>query len=261
MTTERDTDPDSVDAGPTRNISDAAAPVDDFGQGRVAGALRKNAPLLVAVALAFAFGPAISRLLDTYRGVVLQVKDDETLIGLADKPPRGVAPLSAKEGEIVLKDRGSWSARVVPSTTADRPLLALHARFNRQYTGTVIQVDAPRTPTGAATALLFLDDGTKLTISLWGDHLAAIAAGSRVRKEPGSWEPILVDEALDPAPAPVDAITGNPQPYTPVTSPDYFEAQSPSVVVKPEAKAKPPAPPPAEATPPSATPPARPLSD
>lgn len=175
----------------------------DITDIKIQGPFRRNAPLFAGVMIVLVVGPAISRMLESYRGILLEVGSEEMMIGLDGRPPKWISIIDAELGAIIQKDHFAWLPEVVPSEAADHQLLRMHRRYSRTYAGVIIRINPPMTPTGASTALVQLEDGTKINVPLWGDHLATAQVGSRVKKEPGSWEPVLEDDTIvDIAPPP-----------------------------------------------------------
>ncbi len=210
---------------------------------KLQGPMRRNAPLFVGVIIVLIVGPTLSRMLETYRGIALEVRDDQMMIGLEGKPPKwidvdvdiGVDTGVAELGSIIQKERFAWLPAVVPSEPTDHQLLRMHKRYSRAYTGVVIRISPPRTPTGASIALVQLDDGTKLNVPLWGDHLAAAQVGIRVKKEPGTWEPVLDgDTVVDIAPPPNTPPKSPPN--TPPETPPKTPPKSPKDAPQPDRK-------------------------
>lgn len=190
---------------PTGGDEPGEASANDDGVGlKVQGPLRRNAPLIIGILVIMAVGPSVSTLLDEYRGIVLEVRAGEMLLGFTEKPPRMIDAIPARDGDIIAKERLSWSPTIAPRVAADHQLVALHTRFTRTYTGVVILISPPKTLNGPHTALVQLDDGDKINIPLYGEHLGTIQVGSRLQKESGMWEPILVPsgDVTNPTPRP-----------------------------------------------------------
>lgn len=178
---------------------DTAPPASDPGPEeplKLQGPLRRNAPMLLGVVVVLAVGPSLSRLLDTYRGVVLGHEEGRTVIAFQERPPRDISALDAQPGDIVQKERFAWTPVVVPRQAEDRPLYELHQRYNSSYEGIILRIDPPRVPSGPHSAIVQLQSGEKLSVPLHGTHLSSAQVGHRLRKLPGSWEPVLVPEAL-----------------------------------------------------------------
>ncbi len=169
-----------------------------------------------------AVGPSVSNLLDAYRGIVLRVQGDDMLVAFAEKAPKNFDKITAKAGDIVEKERMSFNPRVVAREAGDHQLVSLHARFVKKYSGVIVLINPPKTPHGPHTAIIQLEDGKKLNVPLYGEHLSTAEVGSHVRKEPEAWEPFLVPENEVTAPAPPE----KPEP-TPDPSPDPSPTPTP----------------------------------
>lgn len=177
---------------------------------KVPGPLRRSKWLLLTLLAALVVGPWISRYIETYRVVVLDVRDDEMLFGYATLPPRWVARTDAKPGQIVAKERFSWSPDVSKEQLRDKPLLDLYVRYADSYQGTIVKIRDPYKPDGAHVAVVKIDRGGEVTLPLWADHLAGAEVGRRVEKLPGSWDPVLTDDR---------ATTARTQPVPPARPP------------------------------------------
>lgn len=173
--------------------------IDPDADIKLPGPIRRNAPLLAGIAAVIIVGPAFSRLIEGYRGVVLDVAEGEMFVGFDGTPPKWAADVGSTPGDIVAKERGSWDATVVPTDAADHALVKMQKRYARTYKGTVLRIAKPKVPNGPHIALVQLDPadgGGKMNLPLHGQHLAACAVGSRLEKTASSWEPVLMDEPL-----------------------------------------------------------------
>lgn len=176
-----------VEVGDTKQRGDT----DDL---RVPGPLRRNAGLLAVVLAAVVLGPAISRVLSTYRGIVLEVRDDQMLVAQANVAPKWVDAIGAQAGRVVHKAIGAWDPTTVESEPRDFKLTQLYERYVRIYEGLIVAINPPNSPSGASTAVIELDGGGRTHVSLWADHLAGAAVGRRVKKAINSWDPVLLDD-------------------------------------------------------------------
>src|SRR5690606_34331634 len=138
--------------------------------------------------------PAIQRLLESYRGIVLEVTDGEALVQLASLPAEWRDEIDAPPGSIVDKQRGHWRADISSPETTDRPLLELYARYTSVYEGTIVELRPALSPQAASVAIVELADGKRLHVPLWSAQLSTAAVGRRLQKRSGSWEPELVPE-------------------------------------------------------------------
>jgi hypothetical protein len=176
-------------------LSEGASLIDnDDSPPKFQGAFRRNSPLLLGVLLVAVSGPSLTRLIENYRGVVLEYRDDQMLVGLREPaPPKWVAAIEVELGSIVLKEGGDWTSRVVPTAPTDHQLIRLHRRYNSTYEGTIVRIREPRVHAGPHVAIVECGDGKKRMVELWGMHLASAQVGSRVEKRMHSWEPVLTD--------------------------------------------------------------------
>jgi len=164
------------------------------------GPLRRNAPLLAGVAVVLIVGPAFSRLIESYRGIVLEIREGQMFIAREGRPPEWVGQVPGSPGDILVKERMQWSPHTLPPRGDDRELVKLYERYTRTYKGTILRISKPVVPNGPPVALVQLDGGGKMNLPLQGEQLAAAAVGSRLEKTPTSWEPVLVDAPLEDVP-------------------------------------------------------------
>jgi len=160
--------------------------------------LRRNAPLLLGVAAVLALSPVLTRFLDSYRAVVLEVEGSEMLIlkgGSPPPPPIWVSALAVEAGDVLVKERGSWSAELGQSQPSDREILELYRRWVSSYEGVIEKIDEAPSLESPSVARVRTDEGESLQVELWSENLGAAQVGRRLRKEPSSWEPVLVDKA------------------------------------------------------------------
>ncbi|MEL6547856.1 MAG: hypothetical protein AAFQ82_24735 [Myxococcota bacterium] len=161
----------------------------------VQGPIRRNLPLILAVLMVLAVGPAVSRLITHYRAVVLEVKDGQMLMiegRTPPPPPRWISAVPVEPGAIVEKQVGQWSPAAASAGPDDRTLLSYHERWARSYQGVITKIRPPLSPDGPSVAVLQLTDGTTLEVSLWSQDLASAAVGKGLEKRPGSWGPELM---------------------------------------------------------------------
>ncbi len=148
--------------------------------------------IILAVVLSFVFGPYLSQLLSTYRGIAIDLREGKALLAFSDSPQKWYdAPEGIKKGDIVEKDSGTWVGVKVTRKAQDRPLVALHERYNAAYQGIVIRIIPPRTPDGPSVAVLKLAEGGKKRVEIWATHLATLTIGSRLIKDTGGWSPYI----------------------------------------------------------------------
>lgn len=160
--------------------------------------LQRNLWLFVLVGAAFVVGKPVTRLLESYRGVILDIKDGEMYVAFADRVPRWVPQAddpNAQPGAVVAKEMGAWAAQSVEARGRDLPLVQLYGRYTIAYDAVIVRIDPPLAPGLPATATIDTDAGKRLRIPLGAEGLATAAAGRRLRKLPSSWDPILLDDA------------------------------------------------------------------
>ncbi|MEZ4273601.1 MAG: hypothetical protein R3C68_19835 [Myxococcota bacterium] len=178
---------------------------DDSDEFKLQGPFRRNMLLLAGVVMVTIAGPSISRVLEEYRGIVLDLRDDTMLLGFEGIAPKWVSAIEAQRGDLVEKSLGSWQPTVVEKRPGDHSLLKMHERYSRTYVGTVIRVNAPVSPKGPSSAVVQLDnDGGIIRETIWAEHLATIAVGSRLEKHAGAWDPVIVDGGVASQPVQFD---------------------------------------------------------
>jgi len=154
----------------------------------------------VVVLAGFVIGAPISRLLDTYRCVVLSRDGDKMFVAFEAMPPKYIDAIDAAQpGLIVTKERGAWNAEVSEPLGRDIKLMQMQKRYVSAYDATIVRIDKPLSAQQASVAVAELADGTRLRVSLYADDLAAAAVGRHLKKLPNSWDPILIDEPIPAA--------------------------------------------------------------
>ncbi|MEO1172808.1 MAG: hypothetical protein AAFX94_12285, partial [Myxococcota bacterium] len=169
---------------------------DELEKKAIQGPLRRNAPLLLVLVAVFAFAPSLSQLLKSYRAVVLESKDGRILLiesAEPPPPPRWASADGIEAGSVVEKAAGRWSPVAVDPAPKDAALLRYHERWTRAYEGTISKIYPPAAPGSPSVAVVTLEDGSTLSVSLWSQDLAEAAVGRRLKKEPSSWEPDLIE--------------------------------------------------------------------
>lgn len=160
--------------------------------------LQRNLWLFGLVGASFIAGKPVTRLLESYRGVILEAKDGEMYLAFADRVPRWVPQANdpnAQPGAVIAKEIGTWAAAPVEARGRDLPLVQMYGRYAATYDAVIVRIDPPLSPGLAATAVIDTDAGKRLRIPLGAEGLATAAAGRRLRKLPSSWDPILLDDA------------------------------------------------------------------
>ena len=159
--------------------------------------LQRNMWLFILLGASFIVGKPVTRLLESYRGVVLDVQNAEMYVAFADRAPRWVPQAddpNVQPGVMIDKQRGAWNVQGVEPKGRDLPLLQLFSRYTSTYNAVIVRIDAPLSPGMSATATIEIDGGKRLRIPLGAENLATAAAGRHLRKLAGSWDPILLDE-------------------------------------------------------------------
>ncbi len=167
---------------------------------RIDGPIRRNLGLFLAVAAILIVGPALSKMLTSYRGVVLEVRGDDMLVGLMELPPKWMDTIDAESGQIIEKSTWSWSPAPVEPEPIDTKLRDLHARYTLTYEGVIVELLPPPSQGGTTSAVVQTDDGGQEVIKLVAEHLLDAGQGDRVVKKLHSWDPVVVEKATaDPA--------------------------------------------------------------
>ena len=94
---------------------------DDQIELKIQGPIRRNWALLTGIVAIMLIAPSISRVLQVYRAVVLEVQDEKMFLGFRQRPPKWVDAITANQGDVINKDAGSWDPKVVPPLPADQP--------------------------------------------------------------------------------------------------------------------------------------------
>ena len=68
---------------------------------RIDGPIRRNLGIILAVVAVLVVGPTLSKVLKSYRGIVLEVRDDTMFVGLMDLPPKWMDAIGAAPGQII----------------------------------------------------------------------------------------------------------------------------------------------------------------
>lgn len=181
----------------TPSASPESGPPDDVDI-KPPGRLRQSAGLLLAVVAALALGPSITRVISSYRAIVLEVRDDQMHVAWEDNRPNDwVAAVDAQAGDMVEKQAWTWRPRVVERRPTDHPLIQLYERYSRTYTGTILKISPPRGLGDVGTALVQIDGGGRVAVPLY-NQLRVAEVGMRVQKRPSTWDPVLLEEPPKP---------------------------------------------------------------
>lgn len=158
------------------------------------GRLHRYRILLLLILASVVVGPAVGRFAESYRGIVLERQDEQALLAYAQRAPEWKEDIDGTPGTIIQKDRWRWHAERSQAEPRDLDLTQLYERYVKTYSGTIVAIQPPHHPGGAATAVVERDDGGRERIAIWADHLSTATVGSRVHKRPASWDPNLTDK-------------------------------------------------------------------
>ncbi len=189
----------SISNEPTLVGGARAAELDDLPRPRISDRWRRMAPILLVLVAVLAMGPFISRFIDTYRAVVMDVQDDKMMVQQAMRPPRWISAIDVKPGTVVMKDPFSWNPHAVDPTPKDAPLLELAERWQSTYEGVIVEMRPPNAPGRGAVAVVQTADGTRFEVSMFAEHLATASVGRILHKEPGSWDPVMMPMSKGPS--------------------------------------------------------------
>ena len=174
--------------------------MDEGSKRRVQGfRSRRIGTVFVAVAVMLVVSPFLTRLLSSFRGVVLEVRGDEMLVAYPELPPEWRARIPVEPGTLVAKEYWSWHPVPVASTPEDGKLLALYGRWAQAWEGHVVERVAPSPPREPfATIVVQTDAGERRSFSELVGNLEDAVVGQRVVKEAGEWDPRLVTSPAAP---------------------------------------------------------------
>ncbi|MBI5509575.1 MAG: hypothetical protein HY903_12555 [Deltaproteobacteria bacterium] len=215
---DRPSDRDDTTDEPLANLAGAPEDDDDLDVGARSIRLRIIYVVVGLVLLVLAF--VVGHWNETYRGVVLEVKDDRMLLGFARRPPDWVDGVITEPGHVVKKQAWRWDPEPEALGADDEELRALYERYARTYRGTVVEIRAPKQPGKFPVAEIRTDDGERVFVNLVDTVLMGVQINRRVEKVAGTWDPRLVPlaqgvvELLTPAAAGGDpgprAVDGGP---------------------------------------------------
>ncbi len=201
------------------NQDAAAADPDDEALPKNPSRFYRHRWLFLMVGILIVLGPALSRLIASYRGIVLEIQDDTMLVGFAQRPPQKIDRIDAPPGSIVEKSAGAWSPAPAAPLPEDRDLQRLYARWAETYTGTIVEIMPPHNPKGVSTAIVETDDGRRVSVPLWSEHLAGAARDLRVEKRANRWDPDLLPTDAAPPVAPAARPPADPGGVAPLNLP------------------------------------------
>jgi len=149
--------------------------------------------LIVLMVVVLLVAPLFTRLLNHYRAVVLEVHEDQMLVGRKDHLPLWVPAIAAPPGTVVAKQAGQWSAQTIEPGDQDAPLVDLFRRYSKKYIGRIVELHAPVVRMGAWAAVVETAGGQRIDAPLWSESLGGARVGLWLRKDFGTWEPVLID--------------------------------------------------------------------
>jgi hypothetical protein len=199
---------------------------------------RRNWGLGLVVIAGFVLGTPVTRLLDTYRGIVLNLDGDKMFLAFENKPPKLYDAMDgANPGTIVTKERGHWSAEVSEALGRDIKLIQMQKRYVSEYDATILRIDKPLSVQQASVAVAKTSDGNVLRVPLYAAELASAAVGRHLKKFANSWDPVLIDDAVPAIAAPPStnaaAPVAAPEPHEPPTD---VKPTAPPVPIVPPTK-------------------------
>jgi len=205
---------DGGDDGTAGDGSGGGIPSDDdvLRESRVQGMLRRNGWLFGSVLLALLLGPCLSRYIESYRAIVLDMREGEMLLARPNRPPSWVTSGQVDRGQLLEKRTGEWSPEVAERTPTDAELVALYDRYSKTYVGTVMEIAPPRNSTGTYTAVIQVDGDGRVGVPMFSEHLAGLMVGNRVQKLDGHWDPIIIDSGTSVQLAPGVGSPAKPPP-------------------------------------------------
>jgi hypothetical protein len=169
---------------------------------RLDGPIRRNLGIILAVVAVLVVGPTLSKVLKSYRGIVLEVRDDTMFVALMDLPPKWMDTIGAQPGQVIAKEAFGWSPGPAEPLPIDDKLLDLYDRYTLTYQGAIVEVLPPASQGGTTSAVVQTVDGKQQVIKLVAEHLLDAGKGDRVEKKIYTWDPEVVEKApLEGAPS------------------------------------------------------------
>lgn len=182
---------------------------DDEFEFKHQGPIRRNAGLLIAVAVVVIVGPTLSRVLDTYRAIVLEERDGDMFVAQHELPPMWISAIEVEPGHMIEKIAGNWNPQPAEANPTDKKLFEMYTRWIDSYDGVIVEIIPPLVFRGPSRAIIETDDGRRINQVIWAKHLAEAQVDRRVSKRPNAWDPILVPvEAVAPSPLPAPSPGG-----------------------------------------------------
>lgn len=154
---------------------------------------RRHLSLAALAVFGYVAGIPLTRLLDSYRGVVLEQDGNKVHVAYLDRMPRWRAIGAVPPGAIVSKGRGAWQAKAVEPLGRDIPLKALYDRFYASYEAHIVSIEKPDFLGAAANAVAERADGSHVRLILGAPHLTSATVGTWLRKTAKSWDPDIID--------------------------------------------------------------------
>ena len=160
---------------------------------------RRMAPILAVLVVVLAAGPFISRFIDTYRAVVIDVQSGKMMIQEPSRPPRWVPAIDVKPGGVIAKDAFTWNPHTVEPETRDAPGIELAERWQSSYEGTIVEMRPPVAQGRGATAVVDTTDGRRIEVTLFAEHLATASVGRVLHKDAHTWDPVMLSPRREPS--------------------------------------------------------------
>lgn len=160
-------------------------------------ARRKRHLFLLLLALTgFVGGIPVSRLLDQYRGIVLEQQGDRMLVAYLDRMPRWRKACDAVPGDIVAKPRLAWHGQKVEALGKDMVLKQLYERYQASYDATVVRLEKPEFVGAPAYMIVDTTQGRRLRIPTPVNLEPPLAEGNQIRKYAKAWDPVRLGTNL-----------------------------------------------------------------
>lgn len=191
----------SINNEPTLVGGHGAPMIDDIPlRPSFANRWRRMTPILAVLVGVLAAGPFISRFIDSYRAVVMDLDGDgKMMIQRAMRPPKWISAIDVKPGTVVVKDPFSWNPHPVEATAKDAPQLELAQRWLSSYEGVIVEMRPPNAPGRGAVAVVQTSDGNRFEVAMFAEHLATASVGRVLHKDASSWDPVMLPMGKGPS--------------------------------------------------------------
>jgi len=160
-------------------------------------------PVLIAV-VSILFAPFLHGLMETYRGIVLESRGGEILVGLVAKVPRWVESVPIPDGTIIVKSMGVLGVKKATGPSEqDLELTNFYGRYIETYSAKIIRLLKREHSQGVDKMVIRLDNGEERTLEIWTEDLAEAKIGMRLSKETRTWQPQFDDASDDASDSPI----------------------------------------------------------